>query len=179
METDIVTKVFDGFKRWTPALLAVLIVTGLILFLPDALLQRMALDNIPSLWRVIVGLLFLLSLALIVSIGLFEAWNKATSGRRQKKALNKRIEMLKDMSPELKAILRDMMESKDKSIVLTREAGNTQYLMEKGLIFQPQQIIEYSTDNELRATYNPQPWLMELYNKNPGILEQEKHDDRK
>ena len=86
METDIVTKVFDGFKRWTPALLAVLIVTGLILFLPDALLQRMALDNIPSLWRVIVGLLFLLSLALIVSIGLFEAWNKATSGRRQKKA---------------------------------------------------------------------------------------------
>ena len=49
METDIVTKVFDSFKRWTPALLAVSIVTGLILFLPDSILQRMALNDIPPL----------------------------------------------------------------------------------------------------------------------------------
>ena len=93
----------------------------------------------------------------------------------------KRIALEEDLEIDCvkKTILRDMMKSTDKSIILTKEAGNTQYQMEKGFIFQPQQIIEYSTDNELRATYNPQPWLMELYNKNPGILEQEKHDDRK
>ncbi len=171
METDIVTKVFDSFKRWTPALLAVSIVTGLILFLPDSILQRMALNDIPPLWKIVIGLLFLLSAALILTIGFFEAWKRATSGYRQKKALKKRTEMLKGLPSEQKAILQRMMESTDKSIILTREAGNTQYLLEKGFIYQPQQIIEYSIDNELRATYNPQPWLMELYNKNPKILE--------
>ena len=46
-------KVFDDFKKFTPALIAVLIFTGLILFLPESILQKMMLHSIPDYWKLI------------------------------------------------------------------------------------------------------------------------------
>jgi hypothetical protein len=46
-------------------LAAVAMGTGLILFLPLNILQRLGLNNIPELWRTILGLSFIISLSLL------------------------------------------------------------------------------------------------------------------
>lgn len=70
---NLLEKVFDGFKRITPALIAVSLLTGMVLFLPKSVLERMELDELPILWSRIIGIIFLLSVALIITILVSEA----------------------------------------------------------------------------------------------------------
>lgn len=64
-------KIFDNFKRITPALVASAIFTGLLLFLPKNILMIMNLDELPILWNRIIGIVFLLSVALISTMMFF------------------------------------------------------------------------------------------------------------
>lgn len=68
---SIVEKTFDNFKKITPALVAVAILSGLLLFLPESILKKMSLDNLPVLWNRIIGIVFLLSVALILTMIVF------------------------------------------------------------------------------------------------------------
>lgn len=65
---NIIKKTFDNFKKPTPALIAVSILTGMILFFPDSILDKMSLVNLPDTSKRIIGLVFLLSVALIAII---------------------------------------------------------------------------------------------------------------
>ncbi len=65
---NISEKIFDNFKKITPALVAVALLTGMILFLPEPVLIKMSLNNLPILWNKIIGFIFLLSVALIVTL---------------------------------------------------------------------------------------------------------------
>ena len=60
-------KDFIQLLKLPPSILAAVAMgTGLILFLPIKILQRLGLNNIPELWRTILGLLFIISLSLLV-----------------------------------------------------------------------------------------------------------------
>ena len=68
---NISEKTFDNFKKITPALVAIALLTGMILFLPESILDKMALSNLPDLWNKVIGLTFLLSVALIITLVVF------------------------------------------------------------------------------------------------------------
>jgi hypothetical protein len=68
---SIAEKTFDNFKKITPALVAVAILSGLLLFLPESILKKMSLDELPILWNRIIGIVFLLSVALISTMIVF------------------------------------------------------------------------------------------------------------
>ncbi|MBE5907650.1 MAG: hypothetical protein E7278_02295 [Lachnospiraceae bacterium] len=68
---SFVEKTFDNFKRITPALVAVALLTGLLLFLPESILNKMGVEDLPTLWKRVIGLLFLLSTVLMVTVLLF------------------------------------------------------------------------------------------------------------
>ena len=53
-----IDKIFADFKKLSPALIAVAIASGLILFLPYNILERMALDKLPEEIREVVILFF-------------------------------------------------------------------------------------------------------------------------
>ena len=60
-------KEFINFLKLPPSILAAIAMgTGLILFLPLNILQKLALDNIPELWNTILGLSFIISTAILV-----------------------------------------------------------------------------------------------------------------
>jgi len=60
-------KDFIQLLKLPPSILsAVAMGTGLILFLPINILQKLGLDNIPELWRTTLGLLFVISTSLLV-----------------------------------------------------------------------------------------------------------------
>ena len=55
-------KTFDNFKKIPPLLIAIAIFTGLLLFLPENILKKMNLNELPILWHGIIGIFFLLSM---------------------------------------------------------------------------------------------------------------------
>lgn len=55
---DTIEKVFDNFKKVTPLLLTMALISGLILFLPNSILSKMALNDLPKAWKIIIGLIF-------------------------------------------------------------------------------------------------------------------------
>lgn len=61
-------KAFDSFKKLTPLLLAVCFLSGCILFLPVEILGKMALDNLSNTWKMMIGIVFLLSGTLVLLI---------------------------------------------------------------------------------------------------------------
>ena len=159
-------KVFDDFKKLTPALIAVLIFTGLILFLPESILQKMMLHSLPDYWRLIIGLLFLLSLALIIAIAGSMLYKTIMTSCNRKKYVKNKMKLTKQLSPVQKKILVCLLQSEDKSIPLDSTSGDTLYLLGNNFIHQPQQVFSMDDSDLIVLRYVPHPWLMDLYQNN-------------
>ena len=84
-----IDKIFADFKKLSPALIAVAIASGLILFLPYNILERMALDKLPDLWKRVIGIIFIVSVALIVTIVLVAVYHKVRAKIRYKNTIKK------------------------------------------------------------------------------------------
>lgn len=82
---SIAEKLFDNFKKITPALVASAIFTGLLIFLPTSILRRMNLDVLPEFWNRIIGIIFLLSVTLILTMIVFSVFNQIEEKRRNKR----------------------------------------------------------------------------------------------
>lgn len=164
-------KTFDSFKRITPALVAVTILTGSLLFLPEAVLSRMSLNELPDLWKRIIGVVFLLSVALIGTIAIASLYSyirTKTRNRRLKENLKKR---LKTLSPKQRAIVTKVLKSDNKMISLDKNSGDTIYLENSLFLHTPQQVATMDWNGKMVLTYVPQPWLLELYNEEPQLFE--------
>jgi hypothetical protein len=58
---------FIQLLKLPPSILAAVVMgTGLILFLPMSILQKLGLNNIPELWRTILGFSFIISISVLV-----------------------------------------------------------------------------------------------------------------
>ena len=161
------SKILENFKKLTPALIAVLIFTGLILFLPESILQKMMLHSLPAYWRVIIGLLFLLSLALIIAIVGSMLYKAIKTLCNRKKYITNKIKLTKQLSPVQKKILVCLLQSEDKTISLDSTSGDTLYLLGNNFIHQPQQVFSMDDSDLIVLRYVPHPWLMDLYQNNP------------
>ena len=167
---NISEKIFDNFKKITPALVAVALLTGMILFLPDSVLKKMALNDLPDLWNRIIGLVFLLSVALIVTLVVFSTISQIKDKRREKRLRESLKKNLKKLSPRQKAIVLRLLHSEDKTITLDKNSGDTIYLVNNLFIYMPQQAVTLGWNNEMILTYVPQPWLLDLYNDEPELF---------
>ena len=166
----VTSKVFDNFKKLTPALFSLAIISGLLLFLPESILQKMALINLSDSLKMIIGFVFLLCVALIVTIVLFSLFGKLLSSRKYKRFRMNQKKKLEHLSQQQRMIINELMHSNDKSIQLDANSGDTIYLLSNLFIHQPQQIISVDYDNAMIFTYVPEPWLIDLYNEKPELF---------
>ncbi len=167
---NIADKTFDNFKKITPALVAVAILSGLIIFLPKSVLAKMNLDELPVLWNRIIGIVFLLSIAMIVTIAIFSVISDVSAKRRNKRIRENLKKKLLTLSPRQKAIVLQVLRSEDKTIELDKNSGDTIYLVNNLFLYMPQQAFTLGWNNEMILTYVPQPWLLELYNEEPELF---------
>lgn len=163
-------KTFDNFKKITPALTAIALLTGMMLFLPKSVLDVMYLSEIPVVWKQIIGIAFLLSLALIVTILVFSAVRHFSEKRRNKRIRENLRKKLKMLSPRQNAIIMELLRSEDKTISLDKNSGDTIYLVNNLFLHMPQQAFTLGWNNEMVLTYVPQPWLLDLYNEEPELF---------
>ncbi len=167
---NIADKTFDNFKKIRPALVAVAILSGLIIFLPKSVLAKMNLDELPVLWNRIIGIVFLLSIAMIVTIAIFSVISDVSAKRRNKRIRENLKKKLLTLSPRQKAIVLQVLRSEDKTIELDKNSGDTIYLVNNLFLYMPQQAFTLGWNNEMILTYVPQPWLLELYNEEPELF---------
>ena len=111
---SIIENTFENFKKITPTLVAVALLTGMLLFLPDGILGKMYLDNLPVLWSRIIGIAFLLSVALIGTIAISSAISYITSKIRNKRIQENMKKKLKILSPQQRSIILKVLRSKEK-----------------------------------------------------------------
>lgn len=163
-------KVFDSFKKITPALVAVALLSGFLLFLPETVLIKMSLNDLPDLWKRIIGIVFLLSVSLTLTIITFSISSKIITKYRNKRIKDNLKKRLKALSPRQKAIVVKMLKSDDKTIMLDKNSGDTIYLVNNLFLHMPQQLFTMGLDNEMKLTYVPQPWLLDLYNEEPELF---------
>ena len=167
---NIAEKTFDNFKKITPALVAVAILSGLLLFLPESILKRMSLNGLPILWNRIIGIVFLLSVALISTMIVFSVISHITEKRRNKRIRVNLKKKLQTLSPRQKAIILQLLRSEDKTISLDKNSGDTIYLVNNLFLHMPEQAFTLGWNNEMILTYVPQPWLLDLYNEEPELF---------
>ena len=172
----IIDKVFDGFKKISPALVALAIVSGSILFLPVTLLDKLGLNNLPEAIKTITGTLFLLSCALILTILCSVVFQRVIKATKHKKLLKDLRKSFIELSIRHKKIIVKLMKSSSKAIELDSLSGDTIYLSEHNFIHRPQQVVDAFVLYDNKYTYVPQPWLIDLYEKDPELFEL---DDRK
>lgn len=171
ISADSISKnVFDNFKRITPALFAVAVLTGSLLFLPENILEKMALNKLPETARRIVGLTFLLCSAIIVAILFISLIRIVLSSVKQRRLRRNLKKKYKSLSEEHKRIIKTMLNSPNKAIELSKYSGDVFYLLKNCFIHQPAQIASIDYDNDMILTYTPQPWLLDLYNDEPELF---------
>ena len=71
------------------------------------------------------------------------------------------------------------MNSSSKSIQLESISGDTIYLNENKFIHKPQQIIDALMLNDNKYTYVPEPWLIDLFEKEPDLFDIDKWEENK
>ncbi|MDO4528797.1 MAG: super-infection exclusion protein B [Lachnospiraceae bacterium] len=166
----ITEKTFDNFKKITPAMVAIALLTGLLLFLPKSILAKMKLDELPVLWSRIIGIVFLLSIALILTIIIFSAISRVIEKKRNKRIREHLKRKYQTLSPRQRGIILRLLESEDKTILLDKTAGDTIYLENNLFLHMPEQVFSLGWDNEMTLKYVPQPWLLDLYNEEPEFF---------
>ena len=171
MSTDYLwEKTFDNFKKITPAMVAIAILSGLILFLPEDILKKMSLNDLPERWKQIIGIVFLLSIALIGTLLLFSFLSHIMSKNKNIRLKKNLKDKIKTLSPRQKAIIKQLLRSEDKTISLDKNSGDTIYLLNNLFLYMPQQVASVGWNNEMILTFTPQPWLLELYNEEPDLF---------
>ncbi len=163
----IIFKVFDGFKRITPALMAVMITSGAIIFLPSNVLESLGLHELSPIWRTIIGIAFLVSTALIVTIVVsmickfvYSKFFSKIYNRIRIKHLRKKYDAL-DLTH--KKIIIDILKTKNKSRELDATSGDVIYLCKRGFIYAPEQISDaFSCANNMYK-FVPHPWIIDYY----------------
>lgn len=171
ISTDtIIDKVFAGFKKITPALIATSLASSAVLFLPTNTLEILGLKELSGNTRTVIGVLFLLSTTLIVTIALSSFWKFVIRKIRQAKILKNLRKRFLALAPEQKGIVLELLKSEDKVILLDATSGNTLYLQNNNFIYRPEQIFSPGYDNEIYMKFTPHPWLIDLYNNEPELF---------
>lgn len=171
VETKVlVEKVFDSFKQISPALIAVTIASGLILFLPESVLEKMALNNLQDIWKIVIGLLFIVSCTLIITIAVVEVCSRMRQKIELRRFRRLKRKQFVDLPSTYKSMLVHLLKSPKCAVELDPSSGNTLYLLSNQFIHQAQSYMFVGVDHIAPVTYVPEPWLIDLFHKEPDLF---------
>ena len=163
----IIDKVFNSFRKISPALIAIAIVTAIVLFAPDSFLAQLGLDTLSQNVTIVIGLVFLLSAVLILAI----MFSYLFEYLRKKQIINEKIRDCRLLNDKQKAIMKRLLIAKDRSDYLKATDGDVVFLKSKGLICRPDQSADIHMISSNTYKFCPQPWVIEMWLNNPKLFD--------
>lgn len=163
-------RLFAGFKKLSPLLVGIGVTTGLILFLPKNILAKMALDNIPDKIKMIIGIVFIVSIAVIVSIIFFQLFSCVGNALKKRRWLAQKKLLYLRLSPEQRGILIELLHSDGMTEWFDPTAGIINHLESNDFIAKTQPAMFFGIGGAAPVAYAPQAWLIDWYNEEPQMF---------
>jgi hypothetical protein len=140
-----------------------LVVSALILFLPDKALEKLYLVAFRDQFGMYVGIAFLL----LIVINIWILWDILNSRFEEKRLKRVRIRSLHELTPEEKGYLVPLVIGQKNTIYVGIDDGIAGGLVANSILFRSSNIF---TSYE-GAPYNLQPWAREHLHEHPELLE--------
>jgi hypothetical protein len=160
------SNLLDALKLSPRYLVPVALASGFLLFSPADYLTVMGLDTLVNSYRSWIGLVFLVSAALLITSLIQQAWSlsKVRYARfRTRRAAHKRLNHL---TAEEKDILRGYIVNQTRTQVLDFASGVVKGLEHEGIIYQASPLGSLLDG----FAYNIQPWAWDYLNDHKELL---------
>jgi len=161
------SKLIDWLKLTPRYLFAISLGTGLLLFGPMSVLERLGLFKFLAEYRAWLGTVFIAATTIWVSHGLAQVGNVGLAWLKEKNAIRIRRSELKDLSPQERAILRKFIDGNTKTIALNIRSGVHAALELRQVIYRASTVSSYDTYFD----YNIQPWAWDYLRGHQKVIE--------
>ncbi|MET6625433.1 super-infection exclusion protein B [Klebsiella michiganensis] len=156
--------IVDAYKKLPTSLfLTVWIILALILLSPEEFTKALGIKEFRDTYKVFIGPVWLLVLAMLISRGLVFLQEKRDSKKRQKVRESK----LKGLTNEEKSCLLEFIEADKPAIYRSINDGAICALNAKKIVYRPNSI----ADHWDVFAYCIQPWAKEYLEKHPELLD--------
>lgn len=168
-------KIID-FLRQPQFVFVIAVTAGLIVFLPDNVVQKMGLYQTRSTYLPYIAVVFLVSAILfVIQVGAKGfAWSKGW--RKKQSDLRCRVKQLETLTKEERAILKRFMERQTMTQRLDVDSGIVNGLMFKDIIYRATNratsgFADYTYHGVVYSCdHNMQSWAWEYLNEHPELL---------
>ena len=161
------SKLIDWLKLTPRYLFAISLGTGLLLFGPMSILERLGLFKFLAEYRAWLGTIFIAATTIWVSHGLAQVGNVGLAWLKEKNAIRICRSELKDLSPQERAILRQFINGNTKTVTLNISSGVHAALELRQVIYRASTV----SANYTYFDYNIQPWAWDYLRSHPKVLE--------
>ena len=169
--SEAIKKLLGGAKYLIAILAFVILTCILLLYLPESLLHPMALDKMAESTKTIIGYVLVAASALLIVV---VSYCMIMSGSAQRKH-NRIIKMYRKrycaLPNDLKLVLKKVLDSPQKSMQLSSQDGNVLYLEGNDFLHKTDIATFFSPGSVMPSTYVPEPWLIDLYIKEPELFQ--------
>ena len=169
---------FSKYIEWVKLspryLFPIAISSGILLFSGETIIETLGLAEITNSYRSIIGIIFLLSFALVVAswgLSLGNIIKNAWLRNRKFRNLKKRIS---DLTLEEKDVLLGYIQNQTRTQYLSIENGVVIELESLGIIYRSSNIGDIES-----WSYNIQPWAWKYLNEHPELLLMTENEERK
>jgi hypothetical protein len=144
------------------------IFSGLLLFLPESILEYFGLISIRTEYRPIIASIFLLTVSFLLTHLLSIIWRAIKNKLLVRQHTQLTYSYLKKLTPEEKLVLRKYIEEETESQFLPIQHGITQGLVKKGILYRASQV---GTLFGAGFAYNIQPFVKDYLKIHPELLQ--------
>lgn len=148
---------------------AIALASGLVLFFPDHVIQKMYMVSFRNKYGFTIGIVFCISLSITVVSFLAFIYNFCVNQYYKKMFIKKAPERLRKLSPYQKAILYGLFMEDNHTESLPYNDGAVRVLEHNGYILRTSDMTMASDLNSIEFLYTLQPWVIDEVTQNKEL----------
>ncbi len=165
-------KEFLNFLKLPPNILAAIsLATGIILFVPEKILNKLYMSDFRNEYGFIISIVFLTSISLLFIFLISKAYKKLKKHVSDKKLEEGRIKYLLNAEKAKVKRIKNLIKAETHTLSFPMNDGLTKEFEYFGIIAQAgnTQPIEFGYNDEMYIKYFLQPWVINLISKNEEL----------
>lgn len=160
-------KFIEGLKLPPTILFGVSIATGFLSFAENDILMKLSLQNFKSKYGMWIGLIFVVSCALLIGYMSIHVWKIVQRKYKSIMMMLYRKKKLHELTKEEKRILQKYFIEDTKSVSISYNSGIASELEYFKIIYRSSNVSQIG----LIFPYNIQPWAYKYLKKRPKLLQ--------